>query len=231
MRGKHGNHAKASRQHRWKPGGSVAHNGYVKTRVGKDHPLADANGYAYEHHVVWCAAGNPMLAIGQTLHHINGDKTDNRIANLRLMTRAEHNALHIREAGRQRRERCEGTLPMTDAKIVINACYGGFSLSREGVLRAREISGDPHWGGACIKGDIYPHSGKPIDYDLGFLGDIKRHDSVLVRVVEELGELANGTSSKLQIVTLPRGTLYRITEYDGFEDVETKSALEWEIAP
>jgi len=104
MRGKHGNHAKASRQHRWKPGGSVAHNGYVKTRVGKDHPLADANGYAYEHHVVWCAAGNPMLAIGQTLHHINGDKTDNRIANLRLMTRAEHNALHIRESGRRCKE-------------------------------------------------------------------------------------------------------------------------------
>lgn len=62
MRGKHGNHAKASRQHRWKPGGSVAHNGYVKTRVGKDHPLADANGYAYEHHVVWCAATTTILA-------------------------------------------------------------------------------------------------------------------------------------------------------------------------
>ena len=31
-------------------------------------------------------------------------------------------------------------------KVVINICYGGFSLSREAVLRAREISGDPKWG-------------------------------------------------------------------------------------
>ncbi len=95
MRGKHGNHARASRQHRWKPGGSVASNGYVKLRVGKSHPLADPNGYAYEHHVVWCAAGNPRQAKDQIIHHHNGDKTDNRIENLGLMWRGEHNALHI----------------------------------------------------------------------------------------------------------------------------------------
>jgi len=95
MRGKHQNHAKASRQHRWKPGGSVASNGYVKIRVGKGHPLADPNGYAYEHHVVWCAAGRPRLGPGKILHHANGDKTDNRIENLECLSRSEHNALHL----------------------------------------------------------------------------------------------------------------------------------------
>jgi hypothetical protein len=40
-KGYHQNHPRASRQHRWKPGGSVASNGYVKTRVGRDHPWRD----------------------------------------------------------------------------------------------------------------------------------------------------------------------------------------------
>lgn len=94
MRGKHNNHAKASQQHRWKPGGSVASNGYVKLRVGKGHPLADRNGYAYEHLVVWCAAGNPRPERGYLIHHRNEDKTDNRIENLELMSRREHSQEH-----------------------------------------------------------------------------------------------------------------------------------------
>ena len=94
MRGEHGNHAKASRQHRWKPGGSVGSTGHVKVRVGKGHPLADPNGYAYEHLVVWVAAGRPRPQRGEIIHHVNEDKTDNRIENLRLMTRAEHSQMH-----------------------------------------------------------------------------------------------------------------------------------------
>lgn len=105
MRGKHGNHARASRQHRWKPGGSVASNGYVKIRVGKEHPLADPNGYAYEHLVVWCAAGNPRPPRGWLLHHVNEDKTDNRIGNLELKPRGAHNAEHLAADNR----RCPAT--------------------------------------------------------------------------------------------------------------------------
>ena len=111
MRGKHGNHPTASRQHRWKPGGSVASNGYVKVRVGKGHPLADTNGYAYEHHVIWCAAGNLRPAGGQILHHRNGDRTDNRVENLELMTRGEHNAHHLAS-----RRRCAKTGRLLDGR-------------------------------------------------------------------------------------------------------------------
>ena len=94
------NRARASRQHRWKPGGSVASNGYVKTRVGKSHPLADPNGYAYEHTVVWCSAGKPKPQKGELLHHRNEDKTDNRLENLELKKRGEHNAEHLVDRGR-----------------------------------------------------------------------------------------------------------------------------------
>jgi hypothetical protein len=41
-----------------------------------------------EHRVV---AGNPA---GRVVHHRNGDRSDNRSANLEVLTRAEHNAEH-----------------------------------------------------------------------------------------------------------------------------------------
>ena len=96
-KGVHGNHARASRQHRWKPGGKLASNGYVRVRLGQGHPLADPNGYGYEHLVVWVAAGRSRPQRHQIIHHINGDKTDNRIENLEVMTRGAHNALHLAE--------------------------------------------------------------------------------------------------------------------------------------
>lgn len=85
-KGKHRSHPRASAQHRWKPGGRIASNGYVEIRLGIGHPLADPNGWGYEHLVVWVSAGNERPARGEILHHINGDKTDNRIANLEVMT-------------------------------------------------------------------------------------------------------------------------------------------------
>lgn len=94
-KGVHNNHAKASKQHRWKPGSRQGSTGHVKVRVGKGHPLADPNGWAYEHIVVWVAAGNDRPTRSEVIHHINEDKTDNRIENLRLMTRSDHNRLHI----------------------------------------------------------------------------------------------------------------------------------------
>lgn len=86
--------------HRWNAGRMLSGDGYVKVRVGREHPLADPNGYVYEHLLVWVAAGNPRPPTGWLLHHANECRTDNRIGNLELMTRAEHNRRH--NAGRQR---------------------------------------------------------------------------------------------------------------------------------
>jgi hypothetical protein len=115
-------------------------------------------------------------------------------------------------------------------KIVYNACYGGFSLSREAVLKAREISGNPDWGGACIKGDVY-HSGEPVPYDYGHCDDISRTDSILVQVVEELGSgKASGDCARLAITEVQAGDYYRIDEYDGYESVMTRDDYDWERA-
>lgn len=93
-RGKHGNHVRANRQHRWTEKKIIASTGYVKLRVGRGHPLSDPNGYAYEHLVVWCSAGNNRPDKGFLLHHKNSIKSDNRIENLEIISRSSHSRLH-----------------------------------------------------------------------------------------------------------------------------------------
>jgi len=118
---------------------------------------------------------------------------------------------------------------MEKVKIVYNACYGGFSLSRAAVKRAREISGNPKWGGACIVGDVYG-SGEPVEQNYGHCDKIDRHDSALVQVVEELGSKANGSCAKLEIALVEKGEKYRIDEYDGVESVMTIDDYDWKVA-
>ena len=72
----------------------ISSQGYVRLRVGKEHPLADCNGYAYEHLVVWVSAGNQRPGPGLLLHHKNENRQDNRIENLELLTRSRHNRVH-----------------------------------------------------------------------------------------------------------------------------------------
>ena len=55
--------------------------------------------------------------------------------------------------------------------------------------------------------------------------DVVRHDPVLVQVVEELGDKANGDYAKLRIAEVSGP--YRITEYDGFESVMTAGDYDW----
>jgi len=100
-RGKHGHHANGDAHYRWNDGKIISSHGYVKVRVGTDHPLADPNGYAYEHLLVWVSAGHSIRP-GEVLHHINGCQQDNRLSNLRKMTKEEHNAWHNK--GRKRDE-------------------------------------------------------------------------------------------------------------------------------
>ncbi len=107
-KGVHTNHARASAQHRWKATEKIiSSHGYVKVRVGVGHPLADPNGYAYEHLVVWVSAGNPRPARDELLHHRNEDRTDNRLGNLECLKRSEHNAHHLKA---RRRDKATGRL-------------------------------------------------------------------------------------------------------------------------
>ena len=70
--------------------------GYVRIYF-PDHPKSDKWGYILEHDLIMeCYIGR-WLRDNEIVHHKNDIKTDNRISNLKLMTRSEHAKLHIIE--------------------------------------------------------------------------------------------------------------------------------------
>lgn len=67
--------------------------GYIRIYF-PDHPKSDAYGYILEHDLIMeCYIGR-WLKENEVVHHINGDRKDNRLKNLQLMTRSEHTKLH-----------------------------------------------------------------------------------------------------------------------------------------
>lgn len=93
-------------------------------------------------------------------------------------------------------------------KVVYNACFGGFGLSKAAIARYVELGG------------------KLDEYD----EVTNRADPLLAQVVEELGADANGDYADLRIYELQKGDSYRIDEYDGRESVMTRDDYDWKTA-
>tara|TARA_R110000868_G_scaffold261048_1_gene519145 strand:- start:1363 stop:1779 length:417 start_codon:yes stop_codon:yes gene_type:complete len=133
-------------------------------------------------------------------------------------------------------------------KVVYNACYGGFGLSKEACQRYWDIKGQQVW----IEDEklglftvwFVPPEERPeqkewssmtmderIAYNKAYSkhtwreNNVDRHDPVLVQVVEELGDKANGKHAKLVIGEVDGP--YRIDEYDGNESVMTSGDYDW----
>lgn len=85
-------------------------------------------------------------------------------------------------------------------KIVINRCYGGFSLSPEATALL-----------AC----------KGYDKEKKCWMD-DRCNPDLVSLVETLGPIANGKHCHLKVLEIPDDVQYTIEEYDGMEWVAEK---------
>ena len=84
--------------YQWKGGKRIDSNGYVEAHVYKDSPYypMSTTGHIREHRLVMAQFLGRCLTTDEFVHHINGDKTDNRIENLQLVGRGEHYpALHL----------------------------------------------------------------------------------------------------------------------------------------
>jgi hypothetical protein len=152
-------------------------------------------------------------------------------------------------------------------KIVINSCFGGFSLSPAAVKRLAELKGkecyffktdlssqkkrggfftytpatmeevssNPMWTAFDIPNpeevltsgrdwDEMSQEERAESNNLYFTHQLtsrpdNRIDPDLIRVVEELGEAANGSCAQLKVIEIPDGIEYFIDEYDGIETI------------
>jgi hypothetical protein len=68
------------------------YDGYVIINI-PEHPKS-FNGWYYEHRLVIESSLDRILDDWETVHHINENKQDNRLINLFLCTRAQHNKAH-----------------------------------------------------------------------------------------------------------------------------------------
>lgn len=93
--------------------------------------------------------------------------------------------------------------------VAINCCYGGFSLSDKAVEELRKRIGDP----------------KIERYSFESYNDVyTRHHPVLIEVIKELGEEANGPFAKIEIDYIEEKYKdhYSVKEYDGMEGVSIR---------
>ena len=85
-------------------------------------------------------------------------------------------------------------------KIVINDCHGSFGLSKEALALYNERAGT-----------VITHE-----------RDIGRNNPILVEIVEQLGNAANGDFAELKVVDIPDDVEWIIQEYDGDEWISEK---------
>ena len=83
-------------------------------------------------------------------------------------------------------------------KIAINTDFGGFSLSDEAIDLYKILTGIP-----------------PVD-EVNYW-EIARDNVVLVQIIEQLGDRANGYGATIQIVEVPDDVEWHLSEYDGIE--------------
>ena len=136
-------------------------------------------------------------------------------------------------------------------KIVINSCYGGFSISKECALYMENLGckiakaeldswrKDEKAIKTFLKKGKFPKNTKGVSFleidvkykkeatfhGYGYTkhnGGYSRTDKFLVEAVEKLGKKASGRCANLKVIEIPDNIEWEISEYDGYEHIAEK---------
>lgn len=133
-------------------------------------------------------------------------------------------------------------------KIVINTCYGGFGLSLQAITEYLKLKGKeaifykedrltkkyhktseiPGSNGYWLDITTTDQGKTTTDLkDIFSKYDIPRDDPDLVKVVETLGDYANGRATDLKIVEIPDDVDWIIEEYDDGQEWVAERHRTW----
>jgi len=70
----------------WKGGRFINESGYVRVKRGRKYP--------YEHRLVMEESLGRKLSLNEDVHHIDGNKLNNSLNNLEILSKSEHTKLH-----------------------------------------------------------------------------------------------------------------------------------------
>lgn len=93
---KHGHNSKGANNPAYKGGSYVNTYGYVLLNK-PGHPNLDKSGYVAEHRFIMSQHLGRPIKKDEDVHHINGNRQDNRIENLELLSHGEHKRLHAKQ--------------------------------------------------------------------------------------------------------------------------------------
>ena len=92
----------SGKKHHWyKNGKPHTSEGYILVKC-PNHPAADKHGYVREHRFVVEQHIGRYLERHEIVHHLNGIRHDNRLANLAIVTKTNHPQLTLMQALRKR---------------------------------------------------------------------------------------------------------------------------------
>ncbi len=83
-----------SKNNKWNGGKAISSHGYIQILM-PNHPYCDIRGYVYEHRLVMEKHLGRYLSPNEIVHHLDENKTNNSIENLKIMTNEEHIKLHM----------------------------------------------------------------------------------------------------------------------------------------
>lgn len=87
------NARKGEKASNWKGGTKITPSGYRQI-LCPEHHRSDSGGYVLEHIFVWEQATGVPVPTDCCIHHLNGNKLDNRIQNLCMMQKTAHTIFH-----------------------------------------------------------------------------------------------------------------------------------------